>query len=104
MKAHIFIAALFFAAPLAAQQPTGHVVSAGRLHPGVLFAAEQQTEIQVGNLIYESLGLHKQVQVGKDYPVNVETNKQGVAKKLVVIAGDKKYTYRIMRTREVKSN
>jgi len=36
--------------------------------------------------------------------VNIEADKHGAAKKLDVIDGEKKYTYRITGTREVKSN
>jgi hypothetical protein len=60
---------------------------------------QRDTEIQVGNLIYESSQIHKEVQVGKDYP-----DKHGVAKKLDLIVGEKKYTYKITGTREAKSN
>jgi hypothetical protein len=65
---------------------------------------ERDTEIQVGNIVYESSQIHKEVTVGKDYPVNIEADKHGVAKKLDVIDGEKKYTYRISGTREVKAN
>jgi hypothetical protein len=65
---------------------------------------QRDTEIQVGNLVYESSQIHKEVQVGKDYPATIETDKHGVAKKLDLIVGEKKYTYRITGTREAKSN
>jgi hypothetical protein len=54
--------------------------------------------------VYESPEIHKEVQVGKDYPVNIETDKHDIAKKLDVLVGDKRYTYRITGTREAKSN
>jgi hypothetical protein len=54
--------------------------------------------------VYGSSQIHNEVQVGKDYPVEVETDKHGTAKKLNVIVGGKTYTYRITGTREVKSN
>jgi hypothetical protein len=120
MKTHTLLAAILFAMPAAAQRPTGHVLSAeahsshhstslynssnGQYSNGSGVTVEGQTDIQVGNLIYESPRIHKQVQVGKDYPVNIETDKHGVAKKLDVIDGEKKYTYRITGTREAKSN
>jgi len=131
MKAFIFTAALLLAAPViaqqAAQQPappatqlTGHVLSAethrshhstslynpstGQTSSGGGTSVERDTEIQVGNLVYESSRIHKEVQVGKDYPVSIETDKHGVAKKLDVIVGEKKYTYRITGTREAKPN
>ena len=113
----------------AAQQPaqstaqpevTGHVLSAethkshhttsvynsstGQYSHGGGTSVERDTEIQVGNLVYESSQIHKEVQVGKDYPVNIETDNHGVVKKLDVIVGEKKYTYKITGTREAKSN
>jgi hypothetical protein len=103
-----------------AQQLTGHVLSAethrshhstsvynpstGQTSYGGGSSVQRDTEIQVGNLVYESSQIHKEVQVGKDYPVMIETDKHGVAKKLDVIAGEKKCTYRITGTREAKSN
>jgi len=65
---------------------------------------ERDTEIQVGNLVYESSQIHKEVQVGKDYPVTVETDKHGAAKKLVLTVGEKTYAYKVTGTREAKSN
>jgi hypothetical protein len=97
---------------------TGHVLSAethrshhttsvynsstGQYSRGGGNSIERDTEIQIGNLVYESLQIHKEVQVGKDYPVAIETDKHGVAKKLDLIVGEKKYTYRITGTREAK--
>ena len=102
----------------AKQQQTGHVLSAethkshhttsvynsatGQYSHGGGTSVQRDTEIQVGNLIYESSQIHKEVQVGKDYPVNFETDKNGVAKKLDVIVGEKRYTYKITGTREAK--
>jgi hypothetical protein len=60
------------------------------------------TEVQVGNLVYESSQIHKEVQVGKDYPVIIETDKHGVSKKLDVVVGGKKYTFKITGARESK--
>jgi hypothetical protein len=65
---------------------------------------ERDTEIQVGNLVYESSHIHKEVQVGKDYPVTIETDKHGTAKRITVKVGEKAYTYRITGSREVKAN
>jgi hypothetical protein len=106
-------------AQLATQQQSGHVLSAethksrhttsvynsstGQYSHGGGTSVQRDTEIQVGNLIYESSQIHKEVQVGKDYPVNIETDKNGIAKKLDVIVGEKKYTYKITGTREAKS-
>jgi hypothetical protein len=127
MKAYALIAVLFavpVVAQQAAQQPaqqlTGHVLSVerhksnhstsvynssnGQYSHGVGTSVERDTEIQVGNLVYESSQIHKEVQVSKDYPVNIETDKHGVARRLDVIDGEKKYTYRITGTREAKSN
>jgi len=103
----------------ATQQLSGHVLSAethkshhttsvynsstGQYSHGGGTSVQRDTEIQVGNLIYESSQIHKEVQVGKDYPVNIETDRHGVAKKLDVIVGEKTYTYKITGTREVKS-
>jgi hypothetical protein len=99
-----------------AQQQTGHVLSAethkshhstsvynpstGQTSYGGGNSVQRDTEIQVGNLIYESSQIHKEVQVGRDYPVSIETDKHGVAKKLDLIVGEKKYTYKITGTRE----
>jgi hypothetical protein len=103
-----------------AAQLTGHVLSAethrshhstsvynsstGQYSHGGGTSVEHDTEIQVGNLVYESSQIHKEVQVGKDYAVNIDIDKHGVAKKLDVIIGEKKYTYKITGTREAKSN
>jgi hypothetical protein len=105
-------------AQAATQQQTGHVLSAethkshhttsvynpstGQYSHGGGTSVQRETEIQVGNLVYESLQIHKEVQVGKDYPVNIETDKNGVAKKLDVIVGEKQCTYKITGTREAK--
>jgi hypothetical protein len=102
------------------QQLTGHILGAethkshhttsvynsstGQYSHGGGTAVERDTEIQVGSLIYESSHIHKEVEVGKDYPVEIETDKHGIASKLGVIVGNKKYTYRITGTREAKSN
>jgi len=75
--------------------------STGQTSYGGGNSVQRDTEIQVGNLVYESSQIHKEVQVGKDYPVNIETDRHGVAKKLDLIVGEKKYTYRITGTREV---
>jgi hypothetical protein len=123
MKACILIAALFFALPVVAQQSqqlTGHILSAekhrshhstslynssnGQWSEGGGTSVQRDTEIQIGNLVYEASQIHNEVQVGKDYPVKVENDKHGTAKKLDVMVGGKKYTYRITGTREVKSN
>ena len=133
MKTCTLIAALLSVVPVsaqhAAQQPaqpvqpaalTGHVLSAkthrshhstsvynpstGQTSSGGGTSIERDTEIQVGSLVYESSQIHKEVQVGKDYPVNIEMDKQGIAKKLDVVVGEKKYTYKITGTREAKSN
>jgi hypothetical protein len=45
--------------------------------------------------------MYKEIQVGKEYPVTIETDKHGTAKKLTVTVGEKSYTYRITETREV---
>ena len=108
------------AQPVTVQQLTGHVLSAethrshhstsvynpstGQTSSGGGTSIERDTEIQVGNLVYESSQIHKEVQVGKDYPANIEADKHGVAKKLDLVVGEKKYTYKITGTREVKSN
>jgi hypothetical protein len=100
----------------ATQQLTGHVLSAeshsarhatslynsstGQYSRGRGTSIQSETEIQVGKLVYESAQIHKEVQVGKDYPVVVETDKHGVAKKLDVMIGEKKYTYHLSGTRE----
>lgn len=124
MKARLFVATLLFAVPVVAQQPaqqqlTGHILSAARHRShnattiyssagessnGAGISVQRETEIQIGNVVYGAPQIHKEVQVGKDYPVEIETDKQGNVKKLDVIVGGKKYTYRIMGTREVKSN
>jgi len=104
----------------ATQQQTGHILSAethrshhstsiynpstGQNSYGGGTSVQRDTEIQVGNLIYESSQIHKEVQVGKDYPVSIETDKHGVARKLEVVVGEKKYTYKITGTREGKPN
>jgi hypothetical protein len=112
MKAYIFLAALLAALPVSGQQPSsalvGHVLSAEthRAHIstsyGVGSSMQRDTEIQVENLVYESSEIHKEILVGKDYPVSIETDKHGAAKKLDFIVGGKKYTYRITGTREAK--
>lgn len=126
MKAWIFVATLSFAVPVVAQQAvqpaqqlTGHILSAGKHRSrnattiysstgessnGGGISLQRETDIQIGNVVYGAPQIHKEVQVGKDYPVEIETDKQGNVKKLDVIVGEKKYTYRIMGTREVKSN
>jgi hypothetical protein len=43
-------------------------------------------------VVYGASQIHKEVQVGKDYPVEIEIDKHGTAKKLDVIVGEKKYT------------
>lgn len=119
MKLNTIFAVVLLATPVFAQQPTGHVLSAeahrshhstsiynsstGQYSHGSGVTVEGQTEIQVGNLIYQSPRIHKEVQVGKDYRVNIETDKHGTAKKLDVMDGEKKYTYRITGTREAQS-
>jgi hypothetical protein len=65
---------------------------------------QRDTEIQVGNLVYESSQIHKEVLVGKDYPVNIETDKHRSAKKLTLTVGEKTYSYKVTGTREAKSN
>lgn len=67
-------------------------------------SVERDTEIQIGNLVYESPQIHKEVQVGKDYPVTIELDKHGNAKQLALTVGGKTYTYKITGTREVRSN
>lgn len=107
-------------AQLATQQPTGHVLSAethkshhttsvynsttGQYSHGGGTSVQRDTEIQVGNLVYESSQIHKEVQVGKDYPVTIETDKHGSAKKLTLTVAEKTYSYKITGTREAKSN
>jgi len=104
----------------ATQQQTGHVVGVskhkshhttsvynsqtGQYSYGGGTSVERDTEIQVGNFIYECPRIHKDVQVGKDYPVTVEIDKHGNAKKLTVTVGEKTYTYKITGTREAKAN
>jgi hypothetical protein len=122
MKASTFAVPLFFALPIAAQQSqplTGHILSAekhrshhattiysstGESSNGAGISVQRDTEIQIGNVVYGASQIHNEVQVGKDYPVEIETDKRGTAKKLDVIVGGKKYTYRITGMREVKSN
>jgi len=124
MKAWTFVATLLFAVPVVAQQAaqqqlTGHILSAekhrshhattvysstGESSNGGGISVQRETEIQIGNLVYGASQIHNEVQVGKDYPVEIETDKHGAAKKLEVIVGGKKYTYRITGTREAKSN
>jgi hypothetical protein len=103
-----------------AQQLTGHVLSAethrshhstsvynpstGQTSSGGGTSIERNTEVQVGNLIYESSQIHKEVQVGKDYPVTIETDKHGASKKLTLTVGEKTYTFKIAGTREAKFN
>jgi hypothetical protein len=93
MKAHTLAAVLLLAVPVvaqqAAQQPvqpaarlTGHILSAethrshhttsvynssnGQYSHGGGTSLERDTETQVGNLVYESSQIHKEVTVGKD--------------------------------------
>jgi hypothetical protein len=113
MKTYTLAMALLLAFPvaqLAAQQPaqpveqsaaqlTGHP-STGQTSSGGGTSIQRDTEIRVGNLVYESSQIHKEVRVGKDYPVTIETDKHGVVKKLGVIDGEKKFTYKITGTRE----
>jgi hypothetical protein len=102
------------------QQQTGHILSAethrshhttsvynsttGQYSHGAGTSVQRDTEVQVGNLVYESSQIHKEVQVGKDYPVTVETDKHGAVKKLMLTVGEKTYAYKITGTREAKSN
>ncbi len=51
------------------------------------------TVIQVGNLLYESSQFHKELAVGRDYPVVIEVDNQGNAKRLILDVGGKAYTY-----------
>src|SRR6266446_9199684 len=124
MKTYTAIATMLFAVPIWAQQSAqpqiAHVLSAethrshhttsvynsstGQYSHGGGTSIERDTEIQVGNLVYESSQIHKEIQVGKDYPVTIETDKHGNAKKLMLAVGEKNYTYRITGTREVKPN
>jgi hypothetical protein len=126
LKACAFVATLLFALPVVAQQAaqpaqqlTGHILSAekprshhattvysstGQSSNGGGFSVQRETEMQIGNLVYGASQIHNEVQVGRDYPVEIETDKHGTAKKLDVIVSGKKYTYRITGTREVKSN
>lgn len=106
--------------PQPAAQLTGHVLSAethkshhstsvynstnGQWSHGGGTSVQRDTEIQVGNLIYESSQIHKEVLVGKDYPVNIETDKHDAAKKLTLTVGEKTYSYKVSGTREAKSN
>jgi hypothetical protein len=64
---------------------------------------QRVTVIQVSNLVVESPQIHKEVEAGKDYPVIIETDKKGVAKKLTLTVDGKTYTYNIARTREPNS-
>jgi hypothetical protein len=107
------------APPFAQPAATGHVLSAethrshhstsvynsgtGQYSHGSGVSVERDTEIQVGNLVYESSEVHKEVQVGKDYPVAFETDKHGIVKKLAVTVGEKTYAYRVTGTREAKA-
>ena len=100
------------------QAVTGHVLSAethkshrstsvynpstGQTSYGGGNSVQRDTEIQVGNLVYESSQIHKEIQVGKDYPATIETDKHGAVEKLDLIVAEKKYTYRITGTREAK--
>jgi hypothetical protein len=126
MKARIFVATLLLAVPAVAQlvaqptrQLTGHILSAakhrshhattiysstGESSNGAGISVQRETEIQIGNVVYGASQIHNEVQVGKDYPVEIETDKHGNAKKLDVIVDGKKYTYRISGIREAKSN
>jgi hypothetical protein len=65
---------------------------------------QSDTEIEIGNLIYESSQIHREIQVGKDYPVTIETDKHGAAKKLTLTVGEKTCTCKVTGTREAKSN
>jgi len=105
------IITLLLAATIVAQQPTLPTMSPaqpmGHIQSGELTflcgdAVLHETWIQVGNLVYASPQIYKEVQMDKDYPVNIKTDKHGVAKKLEVMVGEKKYTYRIRATYEVK--
>jgi hypothetical protein len=126
MKAWTFAATLLLAVPVVAQQAaqpahqlTGHILSAekhrshhattiysstGESSNGGGISVQRDTEIQVGNLVYGASQIHNEVQVGKDYPVEIETDKHGNAKKLDVIVGEKKYTYSSTVILEVKLN
>ena len=64
---------------------------------------QRVTVIQVSKLVFESPQIHKEVEAGKDYPVIVETDKKGIAKKLTLTVAGKTYTYNIARTREPDS-
>jgi hypothetical protein len=119
------LAALLLAAPLTAQQPTapqqqtGHELSTevhasqstlsahnnktGNTH-GTINQVESDTEIQIGNVIYESAQFHREIVAGKDYPATIETDKRGSPKKVDLVVGEKTYTYRITGTREAKAN
>ena len=106
MRTYTLIAMLVLAMPVTAQQTsqqlTGHILSA-ESHSSRK-SVQRYTEIQVGNLVYACSGMHKQIQAGKDYSVTIETDKHGAANKLTVTVGEKSYTYRIIETREVKSD
>jgi hypothetical protein len=110
MKARTFVAALLFAVLVVAQQAaqqaaqpatqqlTGHIRSAAKHkshHATTLYSSagessngggisvQRDTEIQIGNLVYGASQIHNEVQVGKDYPAEIETDKHGAAKKLM---------------------
>jgi hypothetical protein len=122
MKKLALIVGMLLAVPIVAQQAvqqmTGHVLSAethrshtstsvynpstGQNSYGGGNSIQRDTEIQIGNLVYENSQIHKEVQVGKDYPISIEMDKHGLAKKLGLTVGEKKYTYRITGTREAK--
>ena len=106
MRTYTLIAMLILAMPgttqQTSQQLTGHILRAESKSSRKF--AERYTEIQVGNLVYACSGMHKQIQPGKDYSVTIETDKHGAANKLTVTVGEKSYTYRIIETREVKSD
>jgi hypothetical protein len=127
MKTYTLIAALLLATVVVAQQAaqqaaqlTGHVLSAethkshhstsvynpstGQNTYGGGTSVQRDTEIRVGNLIYESSQIHKEVQVGKEYPVTIETDKHGSVKKLALTVGEKTYSYKVTGTREAKTN
>jgi hypothetical protein len=123
----LILVCLFSAVLLGRQEPNtqpaqqiGHVLSAethkahhttsvynsqtGQWSYGGGNSVQRDTEIQVGGLVYESPRIHKEVQVGKDYPVTIETDKHGNPKNLTLTVGEKTYTYRITGAREAKSN
>jgi hypothetical protein len=120
MKSYALAVALMVAVAVNAQQQTGHVLSAethrshgtssiynqssGTWSHGSTNSKDSDTEIQVGNLVYASPRIHKEIQVGKDYPVTIETDKHDNPKKLTLVVGEKSYTYGVAGTREVKPN